>query len=126
MANEQNLKPIKSLSTEEAKKRGKKGGQRSGQVRRERKRLKEYMNLLLDLPVSDTKDFNKLSKMGIPLEEIDNKMMLVAALFKKATTHGDVAAVKEIRSIIGDDVAESKTGEFERLIQGLFDEKSIQ
>ena len=122
MANEQNLKPIKSLSTEEAKRRGKKGGQRSGQVRRERKRLKEYMNLLLDLPVSDTKDFNKLSKMGVPVEEIDNKMMLVTALFRKAVTQGDVAAVKEIRSIIGDDTPENGMGDFEKLIEGLIDE----
>lgn len=121
MANEQNLKPIKTLSTEEAKKRGRNGGKRSGEVRRERKRLKEYMLLLLDLPVSDTKDFNKLSKMGVPVESIDNKMMLAAALFKKAVTQGDVAAVKEIRNIIGDDMPENGSGNLERLIAGLLD-----
>ena len=125
MANEQNLKPIKTLSTEEAKKRGRNGGKRSGEVRRERKRLKEYMLLLLDLPVYDNKDFNKLSKMGVPLESIDNKMMLAAALFKKAVTQGDVAAVKEIRNIIGDDMPENGSGDLERLIAGLLDGQGI-
>lgn len=67
--------------------------------------MKDCMNLLLELPVTSTKDFNKLSRMGIPVEEIDNKMMLVVALFNRAVTLGDVAAVKEIRNIIGDDAA---------------------
>lgn len=105
MANEQNLKPIHELSTEEAKRRGRKGGKKSGEVRRKKRQIKDCMNLLLELPVTSTKDFNKLSRMGIPVEEIDNKMMLVVALFNRAVTLGDVAAVKEIRNIIGDDAA---------------------
>lgn len=105
MANEQNLKPIHELSTEEAKRRGQKGGKKSGEVRRKKRQMKDCMNLLLELPVTSTKDFNKLSRMGIPVEEIDNKMMLVVALFNRAVTLGDVAAVKEIRNIIGDDAA---------------------
>ena len=105
MANEQNLKPIHELSTEEAKRRGRKGGKKSGEVRRKKRQMKDCMNLLLELPVASTKDFNKLSRMGIPVEEIDNKMMLVVALFNRAVTLGDVAAVKEIRNIIGDDAA---------------------
>lgn len=105
MANEQNLKPIHELSTEEAKRRGRKGGKKSGEVRRKKRQMKDCMNLLLELPVTSTKDFNKLSRMGIPMEEIDNKMMLVVALFNRAVTLGDVAAVKEIRNIIGDDAA---------------------
>lgn len=105
MANEQNLKPIHELSTEEAKRRGRKGGKKSGEVRRKKRQMKDCMNLLLELPVTSTKDFNKLSRMGIPVEEIDNKMMLVVSLFNRAVTLGDVAAVKEIRNIIGDDAA---------------------
>ena len=37
--NTDNLKPITSLSKEEAKKRGSKGGKRSGQVRKEKKAM---------------------------------------------------------------------------------------
>lgn len=105
MANEQNLIPNNRRSKEEVRKNASKGGKKSGEVRRKKRQIKDCMNLLLELPVTSTKDFNKLSRMGIPVEEIDNKMMLVVALFNRAVTLGDVAAVKEIRNIIGDDAA---------------------
>ena len=45
MANEQNLKPVKTKK--EARERGRNGGIKSGEVRRERKTLKEELLLLL-------------------------------------------------------------------------------
>lgn len=48
MANSQNLKPIKTLSSEEAKKRGQKGGIASGKARAVRKTFKEAINGQLD------------------------------------------------------------------------------
>ena len=45
MANEQNLKPVKSKK--EAKERGRKGGLASGEARRKRKTLKEELLLML-------------------------------------------------------------------------------
>lgn len=60
------------------------------------------MNLLLGLEVTSPKDFNKLAALGIPLEDIDNSMLLTAALFLKAKT-GDVAACKEIREWLGEE-----------------------
>ena len=117
VANEKNLKPVRTKS--EARKRGKAGGKASGQARRQRKTLKENMNLLLGLDVTGTKDFNKLTAMGIPVEEIDNSMLLTAALFRKAVS-GDVAAYKEIRDLIGEG-GESEGGELMELIAGLKD-----
>ena len=108
MANEKNLKPIKTLSKEEAKKRGSKGGKKSGEVRRQKRLLKDCMLELLELPVTDTKSWNKLSKLGIDIEKIDNRALLVASLFKKAVDFGDVQAFKEIRNLIGEDGDESK------------------
>jgi hypothetical protein len=47
MANIKNLKPIKTLSNDEAKKRGSVGGKKSGEVRREKKLLSVmYADLL--------------------------------------------------------------------------------
>lgn len=46
MANEQNLKPVRSKK--EARERGKAGGIKSGQVRAKRKTLKEELLLLLE------------------------------------------------------------------------------
>lgn len=79
MANEQNLKPVRTTS--EARKRGKAGGIRSGQVRAERKTLKEELLLLL----SQGNTQNKLS----------------LALIEKAM-NGDTKAFEVIRDTIGE------------------------
>ena len=115
VANEKNLKPVRSKS--EARRRGQAGGKASGEARRQRKTLKENMTLLLGLDVTSARDFNKLAALGIPVEDIDNTMLLTAALFKKAAS-GDVAAYKEIRDIIGEG-GESENGDLLDLIEGL-------
>ena len=57
--------------------------------------------------------------MGIDIEDIDNSQLIVLALFNRAKS-GDVAAIKELRNLIGEDSAEDKSaGQLERLIEGL-------
>lgn len=118
MANEKNLKPIKTLSKEEAKKRGSKGGKKSAESRRNKKLLKDCMLDLLSLPVKDTEDWNALSCMGIDPKDINNRSLLTVALFMKAVKHGDVSAFKEIRNLIGEDNPTDNNGEIEKLIKG--------
>ena len=120
MANEKNLVPFTSeQSHEEAVINGRKGGVASGQAKRRRKLLRDSMNALLELPVSSTKEYNALIKTGIDIEDIDNSQLIVLALFNKAKS-GDVAAIKELRNLIGEDSAEDKSaGQLERLIEGL-------
>jgi hypothetical protein len=79
MANEQNLRPVKSKS--EARERGKKGGIASGKSRQARKTLKE--ELLLLLSKGDTQE--KLS----------------LAVLQKAI-NGDTKAFEVIRDTIGE------------------------
>ena len=79
MANIQNLKPIRTKS--EARERGKKGGIKSVEKRRERKALKEQLLLLL--------------------ETGDTAESICAALIEKALT-GDVRAFETIRDTIGE------------------------
>lgn len=100
MANEQNLRPVRTKS--EARELGRKGGKASGEARRAQKTLKEYAEFLLSLPVTDMRKFNRLSRMGVPPEGIDNKMLMVSGLLAAACA-GDVSAAKEMRSIIGED-----------------------
>ena len=103
MANEENLIPFTSeQSREEAVRNGSKGGKASGESRRKRKLLKDSMNVLLNLPVRNTRDYNALVKMGIPIEDIDNSQLVVLALFNQAKK-GDIAAIKELRNLIGED-----------------------
>ena len=77
--NEGNLKPVRTAS--EARRRGRKGGLKSGQKRRERKALKEHLLLLLSK--GDTQE----------------KMCL--ALIERAT-QGDLRAFEIIRDTIGE------------------------
>lgn len=118
MANEQNLIPNDKRSKSEVRKNSARGGKKSGEVRRQKKLLKECMLDLLSMPVTNTKEWNKLSKMGIDPEEIDNRALLTAALFRKAVEYGDVAAFKEIRNLIGEETGDCD-GELNRLIEGL-------
>lgn len=78
------------------------GSKASAEARRRRKAMRENMEFLLNLPPSNTKDFNKLAKTGFPVEEMDNSQLIVLALFNRAK-EGDVAAIREIRNIIGED-----------------------
>lgn len=83
MANKDNLKPVRTK--EEAREKGKKGGIKSGEVRRERKTLKD--ELLLLLATGNTQ----------------NKVSL--ALIKKALS-GDTKAFEVIRDTIGEKAVE--------------------
>jgi vacuolar-type H+-ATPase subunit B/Vma2 len=83
MANKDNLKPVRTK--EEARERGKKGGIKSGEVRRERKTLKD--ELLLLLATGNTQ----------------NKVSL--ALIEKALS-GDTKAFEVIRDTIGEKAVE--------------------
>ena len=66
MANEQNLIPFTSnQSREEAKKNGSKGGKKSGEVRRQRKAMKEQMEMLLTLPVKNREQHGFIASLGI-------------------------------------------------------------
>lgn len=109
MANEQNLIPFNKRTEKEQREYAKKGGQRSGEVRRQRKAMKEQAELLLSLPFNlidkkgnELKVF--LEKLGIDEENIDNQMAMIVALWKTALTDGrnQVTAVQELRDIIGD------------------------
>ena len=103
MANEQNLIPFTSnQSREEAKKNGSKGGKKSGEVRRQRKAMKEQMEMLLTLPVKNQEQYSFISNLGIDKKEIDNQMALIVAMYAKALK-GDVQAFNAIREVTQDD-----------------------
>jgi len=102
LTGEENLIPLNKRTKEEQREIAIKGGKASGESRRKRKLLKDSMNVLLNLPVRNTRDYNALVKMGIPIEDIDNSQLVVLALFNQAKK-GDIAAIKELRNLIGED-----------------------
>ncbi len=120
MANEQNLIPIEEVNSrrtrEEHSKDSQRGGQKSGEVRRQRKAMKEQAELLLSLPFNLTdKKGNELKevlkKLGIDDDNIDNQMAMIVALWKTALGNGrnQVTAVQELRDIIGDKAEKETT-----------------
>lgn len=119
MANEKNLIPIEQVnsrrSREEHSEDSRKGGQKSGEVRRQRKAMKEQMEMLLALPFN-LKDNNgndvadMLSQLGIPKENIDNQMAMIISLWKTAIGNSPqkITAVQEIRKIVQDEQTASE------------------
>lgn len=99
MANEQNLKPVKSKS--EARERGSKGGKASGVARRQKKTLKEQMELLLSLPVKDESTRGFIESLGIDPESINNGTAIVLSMYQESLK-GNTRAFELIRDTIGE------------------------
>ena len=81
MANEQNLIPGGYKPTFEELSRG---GKNSGASRRRKRTVKQAMELVMSLPVSDPKLKAKLKKMGIDLEDADNQTAVAVGLMARA------------------------------------------
>ena len=121
MANEQNLIPWNKRTESEQREYAKKGGQKSGEVRRQRKAMREQMELLLSLPFN-IKDNNgndiaeMLSELGIEKESIDNQMAMIISLWQTATNSKSaqqIQAVREIREIVQDEKNASNNNRIE-------------
>lgn len=125
MANEQNLMPIEIVNSRRSREQhsedSRKGGQKSGEVRRQRKAMKEQMEMLLSLPFN-IKDNNgndvaeMLSELGIEKESIDNQMAMIISLWQTATNSKSaqqIQAVREIREIVQDEKNASNNNRIE-------------
>lgn len=106
--NPQNLQPVKSKK--EAIKRGRNGGKKSGEVRRQRKQAKECMNMLLSLDAKGKKSKELMTNLGIKDKDQQNIMLLMSTLFMKAATSGEPNAVKAVLEIAGE-LEEKQAGE---------------
>lgn len=112
MANEQNLIPFNKRTESEQRKYASQGGKKSGEVRRQRKAMKEQMEMLLSLPCNiQDRDGNDVAEtlstlLGIDKDKIDNQMAMIISLWKTATNSSSsqqVQAFKEIREIVKDE-----------------------
>ena len=121
MANEQNLIPFNKRTKSEQREYAKKGGKKSGEVRRQRKAMKEQMEMLLSLPFKQQKQLNFMKDLGIKENEIDNQMALMVAMYVKAIK-GDVQAFNTIREVTQDDKHINKDDRVE-IINDLPDEE---
>lgn len=81
------------------------GGKKCAENRRKRKVLKEQMELLLTLPLTDERAKKQFESMGIDADNMDNQMAMVVKTYAQALK-GNINAVNVIREIIGERVVE--------------------
>ena len=93
----ENLIPIQS--TEKARELGRKGGIKSGEVRRKKRALKETMAMLLELPVMDEKIAKRIEKFGVEPGALDNNTRLMYTLLQEAFK-GNLSAIHEVQNIV--------------------------
>ncbi len=81
------------------------------------KKLSDCLSEILNLKVKSEENLQFLNSLGIKKSSLDNKMLIVARLFDKASS-GDISAIKEVRSIMSD--TESKDfGKLQEIIEAI-------
>lgn len=101
MANKNPSKSFNKIPKEEARKIQSKGGHASTKVRRERKAIRENLEILLALPVKNPTLKKKIKSLGIDDEDLSNQMAISISLFNEAL-HGNTKAFELIRDTIGE------------------------
>ena len=101
MPNEKNIIPNSERTPEERLEIAAAGGRASGVSRRRKRSLREAADLYLSLPVSNTREWNKISVDGVDPEDIDNQMAMIVGLTRKAIK-GDAKAAKIIVDLLGE------------------------
>lgn len=96
----ENLKPCRT--TEEARERGRKGGINSGKRKKEKKKLKEIAEMLLDMKAPDDiiAKFEQLYP-DLDAKEMTNRLAIVQRLILNALA-GDNKAFELLRDQIGE------------------------
>ena len=100
----ENLDPVRTK--EEAKKRGRNGGVKSGEARRNKRDAKNAMNLLLDKAAKGQIKSN-LEVRGFKSEDQTNMVALQARLFSMAMS-GNLQAYDRVLKISGNDPEENR------------------
>jgi len=115
---EKDLIPFDKLTESEQKELARKGGIRSGQVRREKKLMSQIYAEFLD------KDHDIIGKDGLKKKLSGNA--LVASVMSKVLSRGDSASVsllKEIREATEGTAVNVKIDRFQKIIQSMTEDQ---
>ncbi len=97
--NDGNLKKI-NLSHEEATTNGRKGGKASGTARRKKRQMKDMLEYILQLKVTDNDLRAEMRNMGIADEQMTINALTCYAMIRKAV-EGDTKAAEFIATMTG-------------------------
>ncbi len=98
MPNEQNLIPFNKRTKSEQREYAKKGGQKSGEVRRQKKAMKETMKMLLSLEMPESEGKEKLKELGIDDEDLNVQTAILMQQINKALK-GNLESAKFVRDV---------------------------
>lgn len=96
MANEQNLRPANLQSKKEARENGRKGGIASGIARREKRTMKELLDMVLSQEVTN-KNGEKATKKEVIAIQLANKAV-----------NGDLKAIDQLTKLIGEQIVKTE------------------
>lgn len=101
MANEGNLKPVRTKS--EARERGRNGGKASGEARRRKKTMRETAQLILDMQIPNAaKELKaKLKAMGLTEEDFTYQSAIMIGIVNQAMK-GNTKAAAFLRDTVGE------------------------
>lgn len=105
MGNLKTLKPKIIKTSEEAQKKGKNGGIKSGIVRRQQKTFKDLFIQFSKLEITSDSLKDKLKKAGFDDEEMTNKTALMYSMYLKALK-GDTKAFEIVCNLMGEKPAD--------------------
>ncbi|MBQ2967446.1 MAG: hypothetical protein IJE10_04930 [Clostridia bacterium] len=119
MANEKNLR---RLSTREAREIGRKGGEKSVKVRREKKMLYSIINKFLDSDIEKYPQIRKLaSKVGIDEKESVKYLFTFVGLLN-SLEKADLKELETLMRILGEKTGNDSYGKIEALVKGLLND----
>ena len=97
----ENLKHFSKEDRERAISEGRKGGLKSGQIKKQKKLFKDLFEVFLDESAIDENAKELLKMHGLEAKEITNKMVLILSTYQEAIK-GNIKAVEFIRDTIGE------------------------
>lgn len=123
MPNEKNLIPFNKRTENEQREYAKKGGQRSGEVRRQKKRMKDTMNLILSLELQEGSEAKEqLKSLGIEEEDLNVQTQILMGQTLKAMK-GNLDSAKFVREVsdeLGVVKDEEKEKQYKVLIPAMY------
>ena len=108
--NDKNLIPNSERSPKEVRENGRKGGIKSGQVRREQKTYREMAKAMLSAQITDPKMLEEMAKYGI--EGTDLKAYTLLGMIK-ASGNGSHNAFDRLMMLLGEET-QATTSEQEK------------
>lgn len=108
MANEKNLKPIRTAK--EAREKGRKGGIASGKARREKRTIQNITSAILEKGVKDITQFKEIASIMGVSDDTSVKELYVMVCLLNGIREGNLAELERLTKILGEESQTNNEG----------------